>query len=341
MRPARLLVLSLAVSTAVACRSDMVSSPHSAASGQASMAGAVAAGADLQLSGSSNNGSPVINTTYQYAYQIKNAGPDTAFGVVFVDTLLNGSTVTAAGTTTWDCAISPTATSIRCDIGVLRKGDQVTIMMSVGAFTAGTLTNTGIVTSIVPDPQPANNAVTVTVKVQAAQVGGGKVAPPVVSGFSSLPAVFQGGAYNIAGLSVSSGFQFTAAQSGSWVGVFASLHGNGLPGQGECWIMSDDAANPDNPGSLVGMTVTAAIPATGGTLTFFPAQSSLLPVPIVAGQKYWMFCRGRGNQTWGGDWDFSANSTLRSLVATGTPAQAFTMSGVFGPMPAFQVNVSQ
>jgi hypothetical protein len=120
-----------------------------------------------------------------------------------------------------------------------------------------------------------------------------------------------------------------------------SLHGAGLPGQGMCWIMSDDAANPDNPGGLVGITASVAIPAVGGTLTFFPAQSTLLPVPIVAGQKYWMFCRGLGNQTWGGDWDVSADNTLRSLVASGTSVQAFVDPGVLAPIPAFQVNVSQ
>lgn len=341
MRAARLLVVSLAasaVAVVAACSSDLVGGPRSVTGGQASTAGAVASGADLQLTGSSNQGSPFVNTAFTYTYQIKNAGPDTAFGVVFVDTLLNGSTVTSAGTTTWACDISPTATSVRCDIGVLRKGDQVTIMMTVGAFAAGTLTNTGIVTSTVPDPQPANNAATVTVKVQSPTTGGGtKVTPIIISAFSSLPAVFQGGSYVVSGNSVAPGFQFTALQSGAWNGVFASIHG---VGNGDCSLMADDAANPDNPGAFMGQTASNALPATGGTLTFFAAPKSLVPITLVAGQKYWLFCRGLNALGWAG-WDFATDPTLRSLTASGSGTLAFLDPGILAQMPAFQVNVSQ
>jgi hypothetical protein len=339
--PVRLLALSLTAWLALACGSDIAGVRGRDPAGlRASASGTVATGADLQVTGSSNAGSPLINTAFEYTYQIKNAGPDSALSVTFADTLLNGSTVTGVFTNP-EVPCTMTTTSVSCSVGTLKKGSQISIQLTVGAFTAGPLSNTGVASSSVADPVPTNNSATVTVQVTSATAGGGgKVLPTIVTAYSSLPAVFNGGGYLITGSGTALGFQFTATQSGGWQGVFASLHGSGLPGRGVCWMMADDANNPDNPGGLIAMTASVAIPAIGGALTFFPAPQTVTPIPVVAGQKYWMFCRGLANQTWGGQWDFSTDFTLQSLAASGAGTLVSPSEGL-ARTPAFQVNVAQ
>jgi uncharacterized repeat protein (TIGR01451 family) len=339
MHSARLVVAVLVVSAMTACGDDVSGIGRSAAGSPRLASGTVATGADLQVTGSSNAGSPTVNTAFTYTYQVKNAGPDSALNVTFTDTLLSGSIATAVATDNGAPCVT-TGPLVVCNLGSIKKGAQTTIFMTAGAFTPGTLSNTGVAASSVTDPVSTNNSATVAVKVVSASPAGGKVLPTVVTAYSSLPAVVLGGAYNIVGLGDALGFQFTAAQSGGWQGVFASLHGSGLAGRGVCWMMSDDANNPDHPGSLMGTTGSVGIPATAGAITFLPAPQTTTPIPVVAGQKYWLFCRGLANQTWGGGWDFSADFTLRGLVATGSGSIAFT-SGTTGPMPAFQVTVSQ
>jgi hypothetical protein len=104
-------------------------------------------------------------------------------------------------------------------------------------------------------------------------------------------------------------------------------------------MLSDNATNPNNPGALLGQTASNAIPATGGTLTFFAAPQTLTPILLVAGQKYWLFCRGLANQVWGGVWDFAADNTLFGSFATGEGSLAFAEGTAH--MPAFQVNMAQ
>jgi uncharacterized repeat protein (TIGR01451 family) len=131
-------------------------------------------GADIQVSGSSNLGSPVQGQPYVYTYQVKNAGPQDATSTTFTDDLTAGSLVYAAvnGFTsvcghTGDGA---TGTLISCNLGTVAKGGQAVVTLSVTApTTIGTFANTGTATSAdVADPQPTNNSSTVTVKVGSA-----------------------------------------------------------------------------------------------------------------------------------------------------------------------------
>lgn len=136
-------------------------------------AGGGATGADLQLSGSASTGSPVAGQPFSYAFQIKNSGPQDAFGTVFRAQLPAGTVVTAssggaggvaAQCTTSDSAVGPV---VSCAIGWIGSSAQGSVQINVDApGTAGTYATTATVSSTVSDPQPSNNSTTVGTKVQ-------------------------------------------------------------------------------------------------------------------------------------------------------------------------------
>lgn len=134
------------------------------------LAAGTASGADLQVSGSSNNGSVVQGQPYAYTFQVKNSGPQDATAATFTDDLTAGTLVYAA-VNGFSSACSHTGdgaagTAISCDLGTIAKGGQATVTVSVDApSTIGSFANTGSAASSVADPQPANNSSTVTVKV--------------------------------------------------------------------------------------------------------------------------------------------------------------------------------
>lgn len=93
---------------------------------------------DIQVTGSSNNGSPAVGSTFNYTFQVKNNGPLPAAGVTFDDPLpaaiVLGSTLTVDNGT---CAADAAANSVHCDIGNLDVGQQSDITFSATATAAG------------------------------------------------------------------------------------------------------------------------------------------------------------------------------------------------------------
>jgi hypothetical protein len=78
-------------------------------------------------------------------------------------TTLNGSTLPCGNTFTPDGGGDFT-----CDVGSLAKGAQATIVLGVTApEVAASITNTASITTPTPDPNPANNSVTVNATVKA------------------------------------------------------------------------------------------------------------------------------------------------------------------------------
>jgi uncharacterized repeat protein (TIGR01451 family) len=120
---------------------------------------------DIQVSGSSNNGSPPVGSTFNYAFQVKNDGPLPAFGVTFDDplppSLVLGSSLTIDNGT---CTTNALSNSVHCDIGNLGVGQQSDISFSATPTVAGLFGNTATVAMIAGDTHPANNSVTVTVQ---------------------------------------------------------------------------------------------------------------------------------------------------------------------------------
>jgi uncharacterized repeat protein (TIGR01451 family) len=157
-------------------------------------AGGTGTGADIQVSGSSNKGSPVQGQPYTYTYQVKNSGPQGDQGVVFTDDMPAGTGQLTAVSALWNgyipnkCSISPDGnggTLATCYLG-LSPGDFVTVTLNVNApQTIGTFANTGTATPSLTDPQPSNNSSTVNVKV-------GSAACPLPAGQPTTSGVVSG-----------------------------------------------------------------------------------------------------------------------------------------------------
>ena len=138
------------------------------------LAAGASTGADLQVSGSANLGSPVQGQPYLYTYQVKNSGPQDATSTTFTDDLTAGTLVYAVvNGFSAPCSHASDGvggTAISCNLFTIAKGGQATVTLSVTApSTIGPFANTGTATSAdVADPQPTNNSSTVTVKVGSA-----------------------------------------------------------------------------------------------------------------------------------------------------------------------------
>jgi uncharacterized repeat protein (TIGR01451 family) len=117
---------------------------------------------DIQVTGSSDNGSPPIGQVFHYTFQVKDNGPQEADGVTFDDTL--PATLTLAGVTASLGTCSNAGNTIHCAIGTLATGQQSSIVISGIATTTGSVTDTATITMTGPDTQPAHNTVGVTVQ---------------------------------------------------------------------------------------------------------------------------------------------------------------------------------
>lgn len=165
----------------------------------AALAGGTTTGADLQVSGSSNLGSPVQGQPYTYTYQVKNSGPQDALSVTFTDDMTAGTVtyaqVQAPGVAV-NCGLTGdggAGTLISCPLQLL-KGGQANIVESVTApQSIGTFANTGTaIPNDVSDPNPSNNSSTVNVKV-------GSAACPLPSGQPTTTGVVWNKSYDANG----------------------------------------------------------------------------------------------------------------------------------------------
>lgn len=126
---------------------------------------AQAAPTDIQVTGSANNGSPSVGSTFDYTFQVKNNGPFGAAGVTFDDALppsiLLGDQIAVDN---GSCTLNPVSDSVHCDVGNLAVGQQSTIAFSATPQATGVFANTATVSMTAADRQPANNAFTVSVQ---------------------------------------------------------------------------------------------------------------------------------------------------------------------------------
>jgi uncharacterized repeat protein (TIGR01451 family) len=121
---------------------------------------------DIQVTGSSNNGSPPVGSQFLYTFQVKDNGPFGASGVTFDDTLPAG--IELAGSPGFNgagsCTADTASNSVHCSIGDLAVGQQTVITVSAIASGTGTFANTATIGMDGPDSHPDNNSVTVTVQ---------------------------------------------------------------------------------------------------------------------------------------------------------------------------------
>jgi uncharacterized repeat protein (TIGR01451 family) len=119
---------------------------------------------DIQVTGSSNNGSPPVGSSFSYTFQVKDNGSQGASGVTFDDAL--PATIALAGVSTnlGACTAGAGTNSVHCDLGDLAVGQQATIVITAVPTATGAVTNTATIGMIGPDTQPSNNSVAVTVQ---------------------------------------------------------------------------------------------------------------------------------------------------------------------------------
>jgi uncharacterized repeat protein (TIGR01451 family) len=117
---------------------------------------------DLQVTGSSNNGSPPVGQPFAYTFQVKNSGNQAASGVTFDDTLPASLTLVGANASIGSC--STTGNAIHCDIGALGVGQQSNVTITAIPTSTGSVTDTGSVAMIASDSRPGNETASVTVQ---------------------------------------------------------------------------------------------------------------------------------------------------------------------------------
>jgi uncharacterized repeat protein (TIGR01451 family) len=121
------------------------------------------AATDVQVTGSSTNGSPPLGSAFTYTFQVKNSGPFATFGgVSFTDGLPASLTFLDVSSDVGTCSGGAT---VSCALGDLPVGSQATIKILVQAPPVSqTIANTASVAiGQQTDRQLANNSVTVTV----------------------------------------------------------------------------------------------------------------------------------------------------------------------------------
>jgi uncharacterized repeat protein (TIGR01451 family) len=124
---------------------------------------------DIQVAGSSNNGSPRAGTAFILTWQVKNDQDQTANGVTFTNSLPSDLTLEGISTTLGICnrSIGTAGATVNCSMDGLAKGQTQVISLNVSAGPAlGNVSDTGSATFTGSDTNPANNTFTVTVKVQ-------------------------------------------------------------------------------------------------------------------------------------------------------------------------------
>jgi uncharacterized repeat protein (TIGR01451 family) len=168
-QPVRLALTILVIASLAAC-GDSISTINEPRGLRASF-NTAPTNADMQISGSSSTGSPNGGATFTYTFQVRWASGGEADNNVFTDTLPAGVGFNFAWVNgiSWAAPCAESAMVVTCPLPNFDKtsGYQPIITINVNAPpTVGTFSNTGIITSTTPDPQPANNRVTVTAQVK-------------------------------------------------------------------------------------------------------------------------------------------------------------------------------
>jgi uncharacterized repeat protein (TIGR01451 family) len=119
---------------------------------------------DIQVTGSTNNGSPPLGSAFSYTFQVKDNGPQAASTVTFDDTLPATIGLTSFSSNVGTCTSGASPNSVHCDLGDLAVGQQATIVITAVPSATGAATNTASIAMAGPDTQTPNNMVGVTVQ---------------------------------------------------------------------------------------------------------------------------------------------------------------------------------
>lgn len=125
---------------------------------------------DVQVTGSSSNGGPNVNTPINYTWQVRDAQSQPANGVVFTDVLppslrFNSVSATLGGVCTGP-AVGSNGGTVSCSLGTLNGGQTMIVTLNVTPTQTGTIANKGTATFNGTDTNTANNQFTVTINAK-------------------------------------------------------------------------------------------------------------------------------------------------------------------------------
>jgi uncharacterized repeat protein (TIGR01451 family) len=122
---------------------------------------------DVQVTGSSSNGGPNVNTAINYTWQVRDAQSQPANNLVFTDVLpatlrFNSVTATLGGVCTAP-AVGSNGGTVSCSLGTLNGGQTMIVTVNVTPTQTGTIANKGTATFNGTDTNTANNSFNVNI----------------------------------------------------------------------------------------------------------------------------------------------------------------------------------
>lgn len=133
--------------------------------GAYTVAGA-ATGADVIMSLRAASAPSTVGSNTTFTITVTNGGPDAAAGVTMTDVLPASFTYVSASSTRG--TVSQSGGTVTANVGSMAVGDVATIQVVVSPTLAGTFSQQATVTNSVSDPNPGNNAASLSVTVGAA-----------------------------------------------------------------------------------------------------------------------------------------------------------------------------
>ncbi|MBZ5725384.1 MAG: DUF11 domain-containing protein, partial [Acidobacteriia bacterium] len=125
--------------------------------------------ADLQVTGSAQNGGPAVGSADSFTFQVRNNGatsaPGAALSVLLPPSLQFGSASASQGS----CSGSPSGSSggtLTCVLGTLAGGGTATVTVNFTPTQVGTFAASGFGTFSGTDANPQNNGFFVTVRAR-------------------------------------------------------------------------------------------------------------------------------------------------------------------------------
>jgi uncharacterized repeat protein (TIGR01451 family) len=86
-----------------------------------------------------------VGSGLAYTLTVANRGPGTATAVTLTDPLPAGVRFSSVSTSTGSCALAADGGTVRCDLGTIADGDQVTVLIDAVATASGKVTNSASV----------------------------------------------------------------------------------------------------------------------------------------------------------------------------------------------------
>ena len=129
---------------------------------------------DNSISAVATPASISVGGASEYLFTVTNNGPGSS-PVSFSDTVPTGLNILSALAASGSCTIS--GQTVSCTTASIPIGTSITVAIAVQAPTAGSYADAATITSVVPDPNPANNLASATLTVLAPIVS---PPPPVI-----------------------------------------------------------------------------------------------------------------------------------------------------------------